>query len=51
MMLLSLLNLQDNNILQKWYEETTGLCFDFPEDGDLYISSQSPAAISIYGWR
>ena len=26
MMLLSLLRVQDNNILPKWYEETTGLC-------------------------
>ena len=43
MMHLFLLRLQDNNILPKWYEETTGLCFDCPVDGDL--------AISIYGWR
>ena len=30
--LLSLLRVQDNVILPKWYEETTGLCFDCPED-------------------
>ena len=40
MMLLSLLRVQDNNILPKWYEETTGLCFDCPEDDDLHIPSQ-----------
>ena len=40
MMLLSLLRVQDNNILLKGYEETTGLCFDSPEDVDLHIPSQ-----------
>ena len=39
MMLLSLLRVQDNNILPKWYEKTTGLCFDCPEDGDLHTIS------------
>ena len=42
-MLLSLLRVQDNNILPKWYEETTGLCF-----GDLHIPSQRTCS---YGWR
>ena len=37
MMLLSLLRVQDNNILPRWCEETTGLCCDCPEDGDLHI--------------
>ena len=53
MMLLFLLRVQDNNVLPKWYEDTTGLCFDCLEDGDLHITSQHlnpPAAISIYGW-
>ena len=40
MMLLSLLRVQVNNILPKWYEETTGICFDSPEHGDLHIPSQ-----------
>ena len=54
MMVFSLLRVQDNNILPKWYGEITGLCFDCPEDGDLHIPSYHlslPAAISIYGWR
>ena len=40
MMLLSLLRVQDNNILTKWYGETAGLYFDYPEDGDQHIPSQ-----------
>ena len=50
-MLLSLLRVQDNNILPKWFEEITGLRVEFLVDGDLHIPSQSPGAISIYGWR
>ena len=30
MVLLSLLRVQDNNILQKWCEKTAGLCLDCP---------------------
>ena len=41
MMLLSVLRVQDNNILAKWYEETTGICFECLEDGDMHIPSQS----------
>ena len=41
MMLLSLLRVQDNSILPKWYEETTGHCFDCLEDGDLHMTSQT----------
>ena len=37
MMLLSLLKVQGNNILPKWYEETKGLCFDYPKNGDLHM--------------
>ena len=48
-MLLSLLRMQDNNILPKWYEETTGLCFDCLEDGDLHIPSQ-PTCSHFYLW-
>ena len=48
MMLLSLLRVQDN-ILPKWYEETTGLCFDCLEDGDLHIPSQ-PTCSHFYLW-
>ena len=48
MMLLSLLRVQVNNILPKWYEETTGLCFDRPEDGDLHTPSQPTCS---HGWR
>ena len=33
MMLLSLLIVQGNNILPKWYEETTGLYFDYRSRG------------------
>ena len=40
MMLLSLLRVQDNNILPKWYEETTRLYFVCPEDGDQRMPSQ-----------
>ena len=49
MMLPSLLRVQDNNILSKWYEETTGLCFDCPADGDLHIPSQ-PTCSHFYLW-
>ena len=49
MILLYLLRVQDNNILPKWYEETTGLCFDCPEDGDLHIPSQ-PTCSHFYLW-
>ena len=45
MMLVSLLSVEDNNILPKWYEETTGLCFDCPDDGDLHISSQPTCSL------
>ena len=47
MILLSLLSVQDNIILPKWYEETTGIYFDCPADGHL----NPTAAISIYGRR
>ena len=50
MMLLSLLRVQDNNIVPKWYEETTWLCFDCLEDGDLHIPSQ-PTCSHFYEWR
>ena len=49
MMLLSLLRVQDNNIVPKWYEETTWLCFDCLEDGDLDILSQ-PTCSHFYLW-
>ena len=49
MILLYLLRVQDNNILPKWYEETTGLCFDCPEDDDLHIPSQ-PTCSHFYLW-
>ena len=49
MMLLSLLRVQDNNILPKWHEETKGLYFDGPEDGDLHIPSQ-PTCNHFYLW-
>ena len=49
MLLLSLLRVQDNNILPKWYEETTALCFDCPEDGDLNVPSQ-PTDSHFYLW-
>ena len=48
MMLLSLLKVQGNNILPKWYEETIGLCIDRPEDGDLHTPSQPTCS---HGWR
>ena len=48
MMLLSLLRVQDNNILPKWYEETTGPCFDCPEDGDLHIPYQPTCSYYFY---
>ena len=51
MMLLSLLRVQDHNILPKWYEESTRLCFDCPEDADLPCHLNIPAAIYIYEWR
>ena len=40
MILLSLLRMQDNIILPKWYEYTSGICFDCPDDGDLHIPSE-----------
>ena len=49
MMLLSLLRVQDHNILPKWYEETARLCFDCPEDVDLHIPSQHPCSY-FYLW-
>ena len=49
MMLLSLLMVEDNNILPKWYVEITGLCFDCPEDADLHIPSQ-PTCSHFYLW-
>ena len=51
MMLPSLLRVQDNNILPKWYEETIGLYFDCSENGDLHHHLNPSATISIYGWR
>ena len=51
MLFLSLLRVQDNNILPKWYEETSGLCFDCPEDGDMHISSQPTCSHFYFGWR
>ena len=48
-MFLSLLRVQDNNILAKWYEETAGLCFDLPEDRDMHIPSQ-PTFSYFYMW-
>ena len=48
-MFLYLLRVQENNILPQWYEETTGLCFDCPEDGDLHIPSQ-PTCSHFYLW-
>ena len=49
MMLLSMLRVQENNILSKWYKETTVLCFDGLEDGDLHILSQSTCS-HFYLW-
>ena len=49
MMLASLLKVQDNIILLKWYEETTGQCFDYPEDDDLHIPSL-PTCSHFYLW-
>ena len=40
MMLFSLLRVQDTIIFPKWYEDTTKLCFNCPEDGDLHVPSQ-----------
>ena len=40
MILLSLLRMQDNIILPKWYEDTSGICFDCPDDGGLHIPSE-----------
>ena len=51
MILLSLLRVQDNIILPKCYEKTTGICFDSPEDGDLHKLLNPPSAISVFGWR
>ena len=51
MLLLSLLRVQGNNILPRWYEETPGLCFDCPEDNSCTSHLNPPAVISIYGWR
>ena len=45
----SLLSLQDNVFLPKWYEETTELCFDCPEDDDLHIPSQHTCS-HFYLW-
>ena len=51
MMLISLLSVQDNIILAKWYKETAGLCFDCPEDRTCTYHLKLPTAISFYGWR
>ena len=54
MMLLSLLiRVQDNKILPKWYEETTGLCFDLhrpsqPTCSHFYLWVQVPGHLIIY---
>ena len=49
MMRFSVLRVEDNNILPKWFEETAGLCFDCLQDGDLHIPSQ-PNCIHFYLW-
>ena len=50
MMLPCMLRVQENNILPKWYEETTRrLCFDCLEDRDMHIPSQ-PTSIHFYLW-
>ena len=51
MKLLSLLRVQDNNVLPKWYEKTTRLCFDCPADGDLHIPCQPTCSHLSHGWR
>ena len=49
MMLLFLLRVQDNIILRKWYGETQGPCFDYLEDGDLNIPSETTCS-RFYLW-
>ena len=49
MMLLSLLRVQGNNILPKWYEETKGLCFNCPKNGELHMPSQ-PTCSHFHLW-
>ena len=49
MMLLFLLRVQDNIILRKWYGETQGPCFDYLEDGDLHIPSETTCS-RFYLW-
>ena len=38
-MFLSLLRLQDNIILPKWYEEATDFSFNYPQDAELHVPS------------
>ena len=47
MMLLSLLRVQNDIILPKWYKESTRLCFDCPQDGNLHIPCQPSCNHSI----
>ena len=51
MMLLSLLRVQDYNILPRWYEEITGLCLTVQRMVTYTYHLKPPAAISIYGWK
>ena len=46
---LSQLRLHDKIILLKWHGETSGLCFEHLEDGDLYIPLQ-PTCSYFYLW-
>ena len=51
MMLLSLLRVQENNIVPKWYKTLLGFVLAVQKMVPCSYHLNPPAAISIYGWR